>query len=590
MSEDRLDGTARTLLPTASGRQTVAALRALLRPRRGLAAAALLVLTASTAVGMAVAPLIGRVVDLVATGAPAAALTAPVVALAVVAVVSGTATAYGLILVARLGESALAQLRERFIDRALRLPLARVEQAGAGDLTSRAGNDLTAVAAVVRSGLPELGRSVLTIALTLAGLAVLDWRFLAAALLAAPVQLYTVRWYAGRALPVYAAQRIAIGAQQQQLLETIGGAATVRALRRRPQHLDLVTARSREAVELTMRGVNLLTRFYSRLNLAEFLGLAAVLVTGFLLVRAGEVSVGVATAAALYFHNLFTPVNTALGLIDDVQSATAALVRLVGVADLPEPPAPTAPRTPADGSLTIADVSHAYTADRPVLRDITIDVPAGRRVALVGASGAGKSTLAGLVAGLHSPTAGRIRVGGVDIGDLDPAARRAVALITQEVHVFAGTLAEDLRLARPDASDEELLAALDLVGADWVDTLPDGLSTVVGQGGHRLTAAQSQQLALARLVLADPPVAVLDEATAEAGSAGARTLEAGVQAALRGRTGLLVAHRLTQAATADQVVVLEAGQVVESGPHEQLRALPGGRYAELWHAWSGRRT
>ncbi|WP_222106223.1 ABC transporter ATP-binding protein [Catellatospora sichuanensis] len=580
----------RELLPTATGRQTAAALRALLRPRRWLAAAGLLVLTAATAVGLAVAPLLGHVVDLVTSGAPASSITTPVVALAVVAVLSGAATAYGLTLIARLGEGALAELRERFLDRALRLPLGQVERAGSGDLTSRAGNDLNAVASVVRSGLPELARSLLAIGLTIAGLAVLDWRFMLAALLAAPVQLYTVWWYGGRALPLYARQRIAVGAQQQQLLETIGGAPTVRALRRREQHLGRVTARSQDAVDLTMRGVNLVTRFYARLNLAEFIGLSAVLATGFLLVRSGEVTIGAATAAALYFHNLFTPVNIALGLIDDVQAATAALVRIVGVADLPEPVAPPAPRTPADASLHADAVSHAYTADRPVLHEVTIAVPAGQRVALVGASGAGKSTLAGLVAGVHEPTSGSIRVGGVGIGDLDPSGRRAVALITQEVYVFAGTLAEDLRLARPDATDAELTAALERVGAaEWAAALPDGLSTVVGEGGHRLTAAQAQQLALARLVLADPAVAVLDEATAEAGSAGARVLEASVAAALHGRTGLLVAHRLTQAALADRVVVLDAGRIVESGSHDELREAPDGRYAELWRAWSGRR-
>ncbi|MEV4412669.1 ABC transporter ATP-binding protein [Catellatospora sp. NPDC049609] len=587
---EQATGPQRELLPVATGAQTVRALRALLRPRRLLALAGLAVLVAATAIGLAVAPLLGHIVDLVSLGRPAAALTTPVVALAVVAVLSGTATAYGLTLVARLGEGALAELRERFLDRALRLPLGRIERAGSGDLTSRAGNDLNAVASVVRSGLPELARSLLAIGLTLAGLAVLDWRFMLAALLAAPVQLHTVRWYAGRALPVYARQRIAVGAQQQQLLETISGAATVRALRRRERHLNLVGERSQEAVDLTMRGVNLVTRFYARLNLAEFIGLGAVLVTGFLLVRNGEVSIGTATAAALYFHNLFTPINTALGLIDDVQAAYASLARLVGVAELPEPVAPPAPRSPADASLRAEAVSHAYTADRMVLHDVTIAVPAGRRVALVGASGAGKSTLAGLVAGVHEPTSGSIRVGGVGLGDLDPSGRRAVALITQEVYVFAGTLAEDLRLASPSATDEQLVAALERVGAaEWVQSLPDGMSTVVGEGGHRLTAAQAQQLALARLVLADPAVAVLDEATAEAGSAGARMLEASVAAALDGRTGLLVAHRLTQAALADQVVVLDGGRIVESGTHDELRGTPGGRYAELWQAWSGRR-
>ncbi len=563
---------AQTLLPVATGAQTRAAVLALIRPHWKLAATGVLVLTVSTAVGLTTAPLLGQMVDAVAAGRP---IVTPVVLLALVAVVSGVSTAIGLTLVARLGETVLARLRERFVDRALRLPLARLERAGSGDLTSRVTNDLGAVAAVVRKGLPELARSLLAILLTLTGLAVLDWRFLLAALLAAPVQVHTVRWYSGRALPLYARQREAIGEQQQQLLETVGGAATVRALRWRQRHLDLVTRRSLNAEDLTMQGVNVLTRFYNRLNLAEFIGLSAVLVTGFVLVRHGTVSLGVATAAALYFHNLFAPINTALGLIDDVQAATASLVRLVGVADLPDPP----PRQRLSGaSITSRGLSHAYVEDRPVLRDITFDVAAGERVALVGASGAGKSTLALLVAGVHLPTEGTVRAGG------------DVVLITQEVHVFAGTLSEDLRLAAPDASEERMFEALARIGAGWVHTLPEGVSTVVGQGGHELTVAQAQQLALVRLILADPAVAVLDEATAEAGSAGARVLEAAVAAALAGRTGLIVAHRLTQAATADRVVVLDAGQIIESGTHETLRAQPGGHYAALWRAWSGHRS
>ncbi|MCQ0018980.1 ATP-binding cassette domain-containing protein [Actinomadura madurae] len=228
---------------------------------------------------------------------------------------------------------------------------------------------------------------------------------------------------------------------------------------------------------------------------------------------------------------------------------------------------------------------------RPVLHGVDLELRPGERVALVGASGAGKTTVARLVAGVHRPGAGTVLVGGVDLADLGPgAARRAVALVTQEVHVFAGPLAADLRLARPGATGADLRAALAAVGAlEWARALPDGLDTVVGDGGHRLTAAQAQQLALARLVLADPRIAVLDEATAEAGSSGARTLERAADSAVADRTALIVAHRLTQAASADRVVVMEDGRVVESGTHDELRAA-GGRYAALWQAWSGARA
>ncbi|GAA0517031.1 ABC transporter ATP-binding protein [Saccharopolyspora thermophila] len=578
----------RELLPTASGRRTLRAVVDLLRPHRTLAAGALTVMVAATGVGLLTAPLLGHLVDTAAAGR--ADFAAPVALLGLVAVVRGATNAWGLALMSRLGETALAALRERFVERALRMPLERVEAAGAGDLTSRVTNDVSVVARTVREGLPELSRSALTIALTLVGLAVLDWRFLLAALVAVPVQASAVLWYARRAIPVYAAQREAVGAQQHQLLDTIGGARTVRAFRLGDEHLSRVRERSRAAVELWLAGIRLATRFFARLNLAEFLGLSAVVVTGFWLVRDGSATIGTATAAALYFHSLFNPINAALALVDDAQSAGASLARLVGVADLPAEPEPERPAAPADASVKIADVGHEYLPGQPVLHGVDLSIAPQERVALVGASGAGKTTLAKLVAGVHRPTRGSIALGGVALDELGPdATRRAVALISQEVHVFAGSLADDLRLAQPDADDEQLRRALAEVGAlGWVEALPAGLSTVVGEGGRRLTVTQAQQLALARLVLADPPIAILDEATAEAGSAGARELEAAAANALRGRTGIVVAHRLAQAAAADWIAVLDAGRIVEIGTHDQLVAADG-RYAALWAAWSGSR-
>ncbi|WP_433603972.1 ABC transporter ATP-binding protein [Dactylosporangium sp. CA-139114] len=232
--------------------------------------------------------------------------------------------------------------------------------------------------------------------------------------------------------------------------------------------------------------------------------------------------------------------------------------------------------------LMLRDVTFAYDDGTDVLHGVTLHVAPGTRVALVGSTGAGKSTLAAIAAGLLHPRSGTVTVGG------HPPSTARVAVVTQETHVFAGPLVEDLRLARPGATDAEVAAALATVDAlDWARDLPEGLRTVVGEGGHPLTAAQAQQLALARVVLADPPVAVLDEATAEAGSLGARHLETSALAATAGRTTLVVAHRLTQAATADRIVVLDGGRVVEEGTHAELVAADGA-YARLWRAWETR--
>ncbi|GAA1171830.1 ABC transporter ATP-binding protein [Pseudonocardia alaniniphila] len=584
------DPTARDLLPTATTSRIRATLGELLRPRWAVAAAAAAALVAGAAVSLVAAPLLGRIVDLVAARNPPDTLYGPVLLLVVVAVAQGLLAVLGIALVARVGESMLAQLRERFVERAIGLPLERIEAAGSGDLTSRVTSDVAQVGEAVREAVPEFARSALIIALTLVGLAVLDWRFMVAALCAVPVQVLTARWYLRRSTSLYAQERVAGGAQQQQLLDTISGAPTVRAFRLRGEHADRVRSRSEDVVQIALRVVRLQTGFFGRLNLAEFIGVAAVLTTGFLLVRGNVVSIGTASAAALYFINLFGPVNQVLFLLDTVQSAAASLARIIGVADLPGEQQPSRPVHPADGRVHTTALGHAYVDGHDVLDAVDLDIAPGRRVALVGASGAGKTTLAKLVAGVHAPTRGVVRIGGAALREQGPAiVRQTVALITQEVHVFAGPLADDLKLAKPDATTDELhdaLAAVDALG--WAKALPDGLDTVVGAGGHTLTVVQAQQLALARLVLADRPVAILDEATAEAGSAGARVLEVAARRATAGRTGLLVAHRLTQAATADTVVVLDSGRVVEHGTHDELVAA-GGRYAQLWAAWSGSR-
>ena len=570
-------------LPVATPGQTGGWLLAQLRTRRLELAVTLAVgLIAATASVVPVTAL-GRLVDLVRDGAHPTALFPIAVVVVGAALIGGVASGATTALVSRLGEQILATLREETVGIALRLPATVLDRAGRGDLLSRVGADVAAIGAAAAEVLPTVISAVLLAALSVTAMFGLDWRLGLAGLAAMPLYLAALRWYLPRSAPIYARERAAIGARSQLLVESLQGVRTVHAYRIEDRHLTAIDGASARARDLSIGVFTLFTRFVGRINRAELVGLATILAAGFWFVRAGWVSVGETAAAAVLFHRLFNPIGMILFTFDEIQEAGAGLARLVGVGRLPVAPAGDIRLDKAD--LELDHVCFAYDERVPVLREITLRVAPGERVALVGSTGAGKTTVASIAAGILRPQRGTAYAGGIPVDDLAPG---VIAVISQETHVFAGPLVEDVRLARPSASFLEVRQALATVGAlDWAAALPDGLGTLIGEGGHPLTAAQGQQLALARLVLLDPAVAILDEATAEAGSAGARALEESALAATRGRTTLLVAHRLTQAATADRIVVLEHGAVLEEGTHTEL-VTAGGRYAELWGAWQSR--
>jgi len=571
-------------LPVATPRDTRSWARAELRSRK--LEVTWTVLAGLLAAVASVVPVyaLGVLVDRVRAGAGAAAIGPITVVIVLSALAAAGATGLSTALVSRLGGGVLADLREAVVRVALRLPVAVLDRAGRGDLLSRVGADVTAITKAVTDALPNLISALLLGGISLAAMAGIDWRLGLAGALSVPMYVLALRWYLPRAAPRYAEERIAVADRSQLLVESLQGLRTVHAYRLEGPHLAAVGAASGRARDVSVGVFTLFTRFVGRVNRAEFAGLSAILVVGFLLVRSGAITVGQTAAAAVLFHRLFNPIGMLLFTFDDLQAAAASLARLVGVTALDAGRRPAAV-APADATLELDDVRFSYAEGTPVLHGVSLRVAPGERVALVGSTGAGKTTAASIAAGVLRPGSGRALVGGVPVAELP---RSQVAIISQETHVFAGPLAEDLRLARPDATEPELSAALAMVGAlDWVVDLPEGLATVVGEGGHQLTAAQAQQVALARLVLLDPPVAVLDEATAEAGSAGARVLEEAAAAATKGRTVLVVAHRLTQAASADRVIVLEHGAIAESGTHAGLVAA-GGRYAELWAAWQAR--
>ena len=362
-------------------------------------------------------------------------------------------------------------------------------------------------------------------------------------------------------------------------MNVLHGAPTVHAYGMEARQRRVVEEASTAAIATSLAANRAFFSFSSTMNIAEAVGLSSLLITGFLLVRADQVTVGAVTAAALLFQRLFGPLGQLLFSFNEVQSAGAALTRLVGVAQMPVAAVGPAQPRPLSAGLTAHGVRHAYPDGPEVLHGVEVEVPGGTSLAVVGESGAGKTTLAAILGGVFPGSGGTVLVGGEAIDTLDPVAlRQRVGVVTQDVHVFSGALRDDLTLAAPEADDDQVLAALTVVGADrWVAALPDGLDTPVGEGQHKVTAAQAQQIALARLALADPPVVILDEATAEAGSAGARQLEASARAVLSGRTAVVVAHRLSQAQECDRIAVMSAGRVVESGRPRRTRRLPAAR-------------
>ena len=573
------------ILPVAGGRATAAAFWRRLRRHPVLGALSILASAAASVAAVSVPILLGRLVDLVAAGGTTRALLAMAAAILAAGLAGALLTGTARWLVAEWGTRACADLREEVIDHALRMDAARLEAAGAGDVASRVTDDVEQVTDATLLA-AEFFAALVTVVITFAGFATLDWRIALAFLVVFPVYAVSLRRFLPQARERYAAERRAVAVRTQRLLTIFGGVRTVHAYGMEERQSAGVADASRGAVEARLRAVRGFLWFSNVMNYAEALGLTAVLATGFLLVRTGAGTVGEVTAAALLFHRLFGPLGMLLFTFNDVQSAGAALARLVGVAslDVPAPGRPGGQRRPV--GITATAVRHSYLDGPAVLHDVSIDIPPGSSLAVVGESGAGKTTLAAILGGVFPAAGGSVTIGGHPIDALAPRElRRLVGVVTQEVHVFAGTLGDDLRLAAPEASDEDLLAALKVAGADaWVTALPDGLDTRVGDGGHPLTASQAQQLALARIALIDPPVVILDEASAEAGSAGARQLEQASAALIQNRTAVVVAHRLTQAQSCDRIAVMSGGRIIELGTPADLIAA-GGAYATLWAAW-----
>jgi ABC-type multidrug transport system fused ATPase/permease subunit len=573
------------LLPIADGPELRHHARRLAGRHRGALAGVVALHAFAAAAGLVGPALLGRLVQAVTDGTTTAYVDRIALVLAGFIALQTVLTWFARRTSFVVSERIFAELREDFMRTVLALPLSSVERAGTGDLVSRTTADVDSLARTVRFAIPETLIAAVTTVLTVAAAVWVSPPAALALVAGVPAIVIGTRWYLRRAPQGYLRERAAYASMAGTVGETVDGGLTVDALglaEHRVQQVDADLAEAYAAERYTLR---LRTFWFPTAEIAYVLPVVAGVLWGGWLVQAGHASIGEVTAVILYAQQLADPVDRLISWLDEIQVGGASLARLVGIEAVP-PDRFASGRLPAGYALAARDVRYAYVPGRDVLHGIDLDLEPGERVAVVGPSGAGKSTLGRLLAGIHPPRTGRVEVGGVELVELPlETLRQEVALVTQEQHVFVGTLADNLRLARPQASEAELEGALAAVDAlEWAEALPDGLETVVGAGGEPLSPPQTQQLALARLVLADPHTLVLDEATSLLDPRAARHLERSLASVLTGRTVVAIAHRLHTAHDADRVAVVEDGLLHELGTHDELIERDGA-YAALWESW-----
>ena len=572
----------------ASARSVWQHTRVLLRPVRTLYLVAGAAVTLSTLITLAGPALVRYAVDAGIRRHETHALNVAAIVFLGLALVKPFVVRVQILLAARAGERFLHGLRLAAFDKLQALPLGFFEQQRAGVLVSRLTSDVQSLNELVREALVEITGSGLQILLTVVALLLLSPKLAAISLVALPILIassWSFHHGAGRA---YHAIRDRVADTLTALQEGLAGVRVVQAFRREKRTLDRYTPRSQAQVKAWRRASFVNIRLFAFLPLAQASALIVVLLTAASMYRHGTISIGTISAFVLYLIQLFDPIGRFTEWLGEFRSGLAALAKIVGLLEVPSAieERPEAVELPREGDLTLRGVSFGYDGDRAVVRDVTLEFTVGEQVALVGATGAGKSTVAKLLTRQYDLQLGRIELGGVDLRDATlESLHRRIVLLPQEGHLFSGTIADNIRLAHPDASDEDVRTALRDIGAlERFESLPDGLATDVQTRGVRLSAGERQLVGIARVALADPAVIVLDEATSSLDPATEAAVERAILAVAEGRTVITIAHRLSTAERADRVVVMEHGRVVEVASHDVL-VEQGEGYTRLWASW-----